>query len=413
METIRSLGATQGEAPVVAFVVNADWVFLDYRISLAREMRRQGWQVHVLTGETGRGEAIAAEGFDYHPLPLSREGMNPLAELRALHVLRSRLRALRPDVVHNLTIKPVLYGSLATPETGRAAVVNSICGLGYMFTDAPRARMIRPIVKGLYRRALARGRGWTIFENHDDLAEFTAHGLVPSERCQVVPGLGVDCDRFRPAPVPDGPPVVLLPARMLRSKGLGEFVEAARQLTDRGTSGRFVLAGAPDPSNPDSVPEAQLRKWHDGGVVEWWGRQDDMPAVYQSAAIVVLPTRYREGVPRALLEGAASGRPLIGTDMPGCREVVRDGETGFVVHPGDAGALADALQRLLSSAELRAHFGAAARALALQKFEAADVMNRLVAIHEGLLRPGVLPLRRGRTPVIEPGRQSGNIAGEA
>lgn len=370
--------------PHALFVVNADWVFLDLRLPVARALRDGGWRVSVASDDTGRGEAIESEGFDFIPLALSRKGMNPVREGLAMRSMRRLMNALKPDLVHNVTIKPVVYGSLAARRAGNVPVVNSVCGLGFIFTQNPVARLARPGVKQLYRRALDHPLSRTIFENHDDRREFIEGRLVTAARSSVIPGVGVDCARFRPTPMPEGDPIVLMPARMLWSKGIADFVEAARRVRATDPRIRFVLAGEPDDGNPDAVSVAQLRAWADDGAVEWWGRSEDMPGVYAAASVVVQPTRYREGVPRVLMEAAACARPLVASDMPGCREIVRPGVNGELVPPGSAD-LADVLTRLLQDRDLRARYGAAGRRIAEEEFESNTVTNRFVSVHEGLL----------------------------
>jgi glycosyltransferase involved in cell wall biosynthesis len=376
--------------PRIVFVVNEDWFFLSHRLVLARAARAAGATVAVVAGDTGKGDAIRGEGLQFTPLPISRKGTRPWEEVRTLAFLLRLYQRLRPDLIHHVTPKPVLYGSLAARALRNTGVVNAISGLGYAFTPDRRARLLRPIVTRLYRVALAHPRSRTIFQNHDTYRQFVDSGLIRRERAVLIRGSGVDCAVFRPTPEPTGRPIVMLAARMLWDKGIGEFVEAARLVrqTDPGT--RFVLVGGPDSGNPLSVPQAQLDAWASEGVVEWWGHRQDMPQVIARAIVVVLPT-YHEGLPKALLEAAASGRAIVATNVPGCREIVRDQVNGLLVPARDAAALARAIETLVASPTLRARFGQAGRAIAVAEFSDRLVVRETLALYRELLGGGWPP----------------------
>jgi glycosyltransferase involved in cell wall biosynthesis len=374
----------------VAFVVNSDWFFLSHRLPLARALRDRGAEVTAIAVDYGEGARIRAEGIGFVPLPISRKGTNPLQEIHAIRALAGIYRDLEPDLVHHVTIKPVVYGSIAARLAGRPAVVNAVTGLGYVFSEGGRARLLRPPVKALYRTALQGSRTLTIFQNPDDHRQFVESGLVRADASVLIRGSGVDGARFQTTPEVQGDPVFVLPARLIWDKGVGEFVAAARLVKQSHPRARFALVGRPDDGNPRAVPEAQLRAWNDEGVVEWWGYRSDMPAVINSASAVVLPTTYREGVPKVLLEAAAAGRPIVTTDMPGCREIVRPGINGLLVPPGNVPLLAQAIRTLLASGELRRRFGQAGRALAMEEFSEASVVERTLQVYQRLL-PGSFP----------------------
>lgn len=344
--------------PHLVFVVNTDWFFLSHRLPLAREAVRRGWRVTVAAPDTGRLDEMAAEGVGVVDLPLSRSGTNPVAEAPTVAFLARLYRRLQPSLIHHVTPKPVVYGSLAARAVPDVPVVNAVSGLGYAFIGKPPWHPLPIVARRLYALALQRRRSYTVFQNDDDLAELAGAGLVDADRAVLIRGSGVDIEAFSPAPEPPGPPVVLLPARVLRDKGVGEFVQAARALRGRGA--RFVLAGPLDPGNPAAVDRATVEGWQAAGDVEWWGPRDDMPEVYRQATVVALPS-YREGLPKALLEAGATARALVTTDVPGCRDVVTDGETGLVVPVRDAGALAAAVGRLLDDGALRDRLRHAAR----------------------------------------------------
>jgi glycosyltransferase involved in cell wall biosynthesis len=372
--------------PRVVMVVNRDAFFLSHRLPLARGAREAGMDVIIVAGETGEGRVIEDEGFRFIALPITRDSLNPFVDARTVWFLARLYRRLQPTLLHHSTVKPLVYGSLAARLSCRAAaVVNTVSGLGYAFTSNHRtARMLRPALRRLWRAALSHPRSHTIFQNPDDRDDFVRMRLVRPERTVLIRGSGVDCGVFRPEPEPEGAPVVVLPARMLWDKGVAEFVEAARLLRAAGNVARFVLIGSPDLRNREAIPEGQLQAWSQEGVVEWWGHRTDMPSVLAGAAVVVLPT-YGEGLPKVLLEAAAAGRPVVATDVRGCREVVRPGVNGLLVPPKDSAALAHAIGRLLRSPDLRATLGQGGRHLAECEFAEPVVVEQTLAVYRQLL----------------------------
>ena len=364
---------------------NTDWYLYNYRLSLAEAARRHGFEV-VLVSPSGKyvGE-LEQRGFHWQGWNLQRQSLNPLVELSSLWHIARLYRRQRPDLVHHHTAKSVLYGSLAARLTGVQAVVNSITGRGYIYqTESRKAHMLRRIVDPLYRLAFAPPNSAAIFENMNDRDYFLNKGLVREERTWLIPGVGVDPERFAPAPEPPGPPVIMLAGRLLWDKGVGVLVEAARRLRRR-TPARVVLVGEPDLGNPSAIAPATLSQWQAEGVVEWWGWRSDMPSVYNQCHVVVLPTAYGEGVPTTLLEAAASGRPLVASDIPGCRAVVHEGVTGFLVPPNDPQALADALERLALDARLRSRMGIAARQLVLDQFTHQHINAATLEVYRRIL----------------------------
>ena len=294
-------------------------------------------------------------------------------------------RQQRPDIVHHISIKPVLYGSFAARLTRVPWIVNALTGLGYVFVSKDfLARLLRPLVRGAFRLLLNRGNSRAVLQNHDDVRLLTAAGALEEKYVVVIRGSGVDLERFTPRPEPEEPPVILLASRMLRDKGLAEFVEAARALREAGEDVRFVLVGDSDPENPASVSDAQLAHWCDEQTVEWWGRREDMPNVLAQAHVVCLPS-YREGLPKVLLEAAAVGRALVATDVPGCREIVRNGDNGLLVPVRDAKALAWAFRELISKPKQRRRMGVRSREIACAEFSIQRVVAATLAVYEGLL----------------------------
>ncbi len=374
--------------PRLLIVVNNAAFFTSHRLPLGLAAIAAGFEVHVACPPSPALDALNAQGFHAHPVPLSR-GRNTLAsEGQTLRALIRLYRGLRPDIVHHVTVKPVLYGSLAARIAGVPAVVNAMSGLGYLYTTSGSvAALRRTIVETLYRVAFRHPKLRVIFQNPDDRDIFIGRRLVRSADARLVRGSGVNPNEFIPVPEPEADkPIIVLPARLLWDKGVGEFVEAARLLRSRGVEANAVLVGEVDVGNPSSVPLDQLERWVSEGAVEWWGFRSDMPDVYARTNIVCLPS-YREGVPRSLLEAASCGRPIVTTDVPGCREVVADGVNGLLVPPRDAVALADALQSLIEAPELRARMGRAGRQRVEQEFTLDFLVGQQLAIYRELITP--------------------------
>lgn len=368
-------------------VINADWYYWSHRRSLAKALQAAGYEVTVATAvERGYQQAIEADGVRFVPLRLRRRSTAIRKEVASVFELYRLYRREKPDLVHHITIKPVLYGSLAARAAGVPAIVNTIPGLGYMFVGSGLPAAIRRrVASAAYRVALSGRRTRVILQNPDDFALFTGKKLVAPERATLIRGSGVDVRRFVPSPTPPGVPIVLLAARLLWDKGVGDLVQAARLLKASHAQCRVVLVGAPDQENPNSVSTTDLERWQAEGVVEWWGIRNDMPEVLRSASIVVLPSYYREGVPKILLEAAAAGRPIVTTDMPGCREAVHNGENGLLVPPHSPQDLASAIRTLLQDPELRARMGTRSRIIAETEFSEDRVLRETLAVYRELL----------------------------
>lgn len=377
-------------ARTLLYVVNWDWFFLSHRLPLALAARERGDRVLVATVDTGRSGEIESHGFVFVPIPLAPHGLNPFAEAASIVRLAALYRELRPDLIHHVTIKPVLYGSLAARVVPSAGVVNAISGLGWMYSEAPGATRLRRLINLVYRVALRRENARTVFQNPDDRRCFVAWGLVPEDRTVLIRGSGVDTERFDFREEPEAEPLVLLPARLLWSKGVAELVEAARIVRRERPEVRFALVGAPDAGNPQSVPPAVLEGWRREGIVELWGHRNDMPDALAAARIVALPTYYPEGLPKALLEAAAIGRVMVTTDIPGCREVVQHERTGLLVPPRDPVALAEAIVRLLEDPPLRRRLRCAARAHVVEQFSVPLVVGQTLALYDELCPPASL-----------------------
>lgn len=368
----------------IILVSNTEWYLYNFRRSLAEFLRAEGMEVVLVSPSGPYAEKLQGLGFRWLPWEVGRKTLAPWEEAAALAQIACLYRRERPDLVHHHTIKPGLYGSLAARWVGVRGVVNSITGRGYVFLgDNARVRVLRWLVKGLYRFAFRAENCAAIFENASDRAYFVGEGLIAEGRTHLIESVGVDAERFSPQPPPTGTPIILLAARMLWDKGVGVLVEAARLLRPR-LPVRVALVGSPDPGNPASIPEETLQAWEAEGVVEWWGFRPDMAAVYHESHIVALPSMYAEGVPTTLVEAAACGLPVVTTAIPGCQDFVVDGVNGFVVPPGDAEALAAALEKLASDAELRARMGAAGRARVLAHYTAPQVNAATQAVYRSV-----------------------------
>ncbi len=369
----------------IILVANTDWYLYNFRLSLMRALRAEGWDVVPISPPGRFASALRQDGFRWLPWEVGRKTLAPLAEAKAVYALERIYIRERPLVVHHHTIKPVLYGTIAARLAGVPAVVNAVTGRGYVFLgEDARAKMLRAVVKPAYRFVLRRPGVGVIFENQGDREYFIEQRLADASRTWLVESVGVDPERFRPQPEPPGTPVVLLAARMLWDKGVGVLAEAARIIKSRGAAARIVLVGLPDPGNPASIPEEQLHAWEEEGLLEWWKWQDDMEAVFAQSHIVTLPS-FHEGVPTVLLEAAACARPLVASDIPGCRAIITPGVNGLLVPVKDPDALAEALMRLLRSPDLRRKMGQAARQSVLRKFTHQQINAATMAIYERLL----------------------------
>lgn len=371
----------------IIYFVSEDWYFCSHRINLAVAAKHKGYQVKVLTRVRQHGEEIRAQGLELIPLEMQRHGLNPFADLILLLKIVALYKKEQPDIVHHVAMKPVLYGSLAAWVTSVPLVVNALAGMGYLFGagKATGKSVAKKIVTLLFTVLFKRKNTMVIVQNPDDRALLMETINTPADRITIIKGAGVDTKTFMPYEEKGQGVTIVLVARMLWDKGVGEFVQAAEVLTQKGRRARFVLAGDPDSGNPEAISEEQLKQWNTKGCVEWLGHCDNMVELLQGADIACLPS-YREGLPKSLIEAAAAGLPIVTTDVPGCREVVVHSVNGLLVPVRDVNGLADALDTLICSKELRADMGRASRLKAEKEFSDTVVTNQVLALYEEMAK---------------------------
>lgn len=372
--------------PKLIIFVAADWFFCSHFLARAVAAREAGYEVLVLTNVQHHGDVIRGAGLGLIPLSISRSSINPLGALRTLIGIVKVYRRERPDLVHHVALKPILLGGVATRFAGCKNVINAVVGGGYVFSSVrPLARMLRPLLK-LGLRLLLNPRGSrVVFENGDDMSSFAREGLVRSTDSVLIRGAGVDAEQFLPNKTTHDLPLVVLVARLLWDKGIGEFVEAARMLRQRGVKARFVIVGKRDADNRACVDAATLETWRDEGVVELWGFRTDIPQVLAEATIACLPS-YREGLPKSLLEAMAAQLPCVTTDVPGCREAVRDGENGLLVPAKNASALANAIEHLVRNPDLAKKMGERGLERLHEEFSEKHVNEKTLMLYHEMIR---------------------------
>jgi len=372
--------------PTLVISINASWNIVNFRAGLIRGLREVGYRVVALAPRDAWSDRLAGLGVEFHPIEMDRKGLSPASDLRLLWRYRRALRRLRPDAFLGYTAKPNVWGSLAAQSLG-IPVVNNVSGLGTAFI---RGGWLGRLVAGLYRLAFRRS-ATVFFQNEDDRDLFVSRGIVAAGKARLLPGSGIDTDRFRPAPAAaaaaDRPFAFLMIARLLRDKGVGEYVEAARRVRREAPDTRFRLLGFLDSDNRTAFSSAEVEAWVEDGLIDYLGPSDDVRPAIAESDCVVLPS-YREGLPRTLLEAAAMGKPLIATDVPGCRQIVRHGVNGLLCRVRDPGSLAEAMLEMLRAPPgRRAGWGGSARAIVEAEYDERIVVGLyLAALDEALGR---------------------------
>jgi glycosyltransferase involved in cell wall biosynthesis len=377
--------------PILVYLVTEDWYFLSHRLPMALAAQRAGYEVHVATHVAAGGPAIESHGFHLHSLNWRRGSTNPLSIFAIVREVRGLYRRLSPDLVHHVALEPAVIGTLASTGMPMARL-NALAGLGFVFTSrTAKARTTRAVISGLIRMMANRPRRAVLVQNGDDRAAIEALGIAP-ERVFLIPGSGVETGVLKPLPEPAGPVTAAFVGRLLDDKGVRTLMAAQEILSQRSRPIRMLLAGDVDPANPASIPSSEIAGWSSRPGVEVLGQVADIREVWARAHIAVLPSR-REGLPKSLLEAAACSRPIVATDVPGCREIARPGLNALLVPPDDPAALADALDRLAQDSGMRRRFGVAGRQLVEDEFSAARIGEETVALYGRLLggRPAPLP----------------------
>jgi glycosyltransferase involved in cell wall biosynthesis len=365
------------------YVVNEDFAFLLHRLPMARAARQAGFEVHVATHVDKGAEAIEAEGFTLHPIPFRRGGLSPFAAIPTIVGLRRVENKIKPQIIHQTGLQCCIYGSIAALGK-KIPIVNAITGLGYLFTSITwRTRLLRRPIAMLLPKLLNRKHSVVLVENPDDRSDLEVLGIRPKQ-IVLIPGSGVDTDRLQPLSEPEGPITIGFAGRLLTDKGIRALVAAHGILRNQGHDINLTIAGNPDPANPASVLPEEAQEWSRRPGITWLGHIDDIVSLWQRCHIAVLPS-HREGLPVSLMEAAACGRAMVATDVPGCRDIVLDGQTGLLVPVENPPALAEAILRLASSLPLRARYGEAARQLVVTKLSAKIIGKAIVQLYGRLL----------------------------
>jgi len=375
--------ASLRQKPRLLYVVTEDWAFLSHRLPMARAAREAGFEVHVATRVSDGATAIEAERFILHPIPFARGSLSPVATLSTVAALRRVHREVKPALTHHVALQACVLGMLAS--LGRpCACVNAFIGLGYSFTSGTaKARAVRTIVGSLLRFLVNRKNSIALVQNNDDMSALMSLGIA-KDRIALIPGSGVDVNRFTPLVEPVGAPTFGFVGRLLDDKGIRTLVAAHRLLRRRIPDANLLIAGAPDSANPASVTDAEARSWNDEVGITWLGHVADIAAFWAKAHVAVLPSR-REGLPLSLMEAAACGRALIASDVPGCRELVLHDQNGLLFPVDDVTALANAMARLAADPQLRARYAMAARSRVVNEFAASIIARQIVALYQSIL----------------------------
>ena len=383
LKRAATLPRPSGSRPVILYVVTEDWYFLLHRLPMAQAAARAGYDVHLATRVNNDGSAIEELGFKVHPLKWRRGSLNPLRIASMVREIRGLYGRLRPDIIHHVALQPVVLGSLAS--TGQPIVqINSLVGLGSMYISSQAtSRLGWAALKMLLPRLMNRPCAIVTVENRDDKAVLSALGLR-SEQIVILPGSGVDTHRLEPTAEPDGVITAAFAGRLLANKGIRTLIAAHDLLAKRGIRLRLLIAGQPDPANPTSIPVAEIERWKGRPGITVLGQVADISNVWRSAHFAVLPSRGGEGLPVSLLEAAACGRPLVATDVAGCREIARAGVNALLVPPDDPASLAEAMAHMARDGELRRLFGQAGRKIVEAEYSSDIVGREVVSLYDRL-----------------------------
>ena len=369
----------------ILFVITEDWALISHRLHLVKAAIAKGHEVALATRFSQHEDMLKSLGVTTFPWDISRKSLNPLRELQCLFALHRIILEFKPELVHAVAQKPVLYSGILSRVQGGFAFVAALGGIGYIFNSTElQARLLRPFISRILRFVLKGEKTAFILQNKDNIVLFEKLGIVGVAQAKLVRGSGVEVATFFPSPLPGGVPKVILPARMLRDKGVEEFVEAARTIKAQCIEAEFILVGDVDRHNPASVSQSEIDMWVSEGIVKQWGRRDDMPQIYHSAHIVCLPS-YHEGLPKVLMEAASCARPVIAFDVPGSREIVKDGINGFLVQFREQAGLEAVLIKLINDVDTCKQMGLAGRKIVEAEFSDVLINQQVFSIWEEVL----------------------------
>lgn len=367
----------------ILIVINSGRYFLTNRKEVPQALLAAGYDVHIALPLDEYADEIRSLGFTLHHIDVSRRGMNLWSDGKLFFQLCRLYQTLQPDLVHHITIKPVLWGAIAARFVRVPACLNILPGLGYLFLPGSRLKsLLRTVVCWFFETGLSNPHSLTVFQSVVNQDLFIKRRIIKPERARLISSSGVDLQTHAVLTLPCGPITFMLPARMLTAKGVREFVEAARAC--RHLSARFLLAGDTDSGNPHAIPRSQLQAWHDEGVIEWLGWVKNMNPVYEQSHVVCLPS-YSEGTPKCLLEAGAHGRAIITTDTPGCREVVLPNVSGLLVKPRDVDTLIEAFTWFVEHADKIEAMGLAGRALIAREYALTKIISQTMTLYNELL----------------------------
>ena len=364
------------------FVVNVDWFFISHRLPIALSAIENGYEVHLACADTGKCDSLKGLGIRVHRIKISRSGTHLFSEIQSLWSIFSVVRNVQPDILHGVTIKPVVYSSLVSRICGIRKRVFSISGLGYVFIDeSPKAKVLRKIISTLYKLGLNNSSSTVIFQNSTDRQSFIDLNIVQPSSARLIKGSGVDLSEYSYTPIEDDSPSVMFLARLLKDKGVIEFCEAAKSLKRKYPNADFVMVGDLDPENPNSMSSEELSSYVRNGIVRHVGYRKDIPQVISSSTIMVLPS-YREGLPKSLIEAAACGRAVVTTDVPGCRDAIVPDVTGLLVAMKSTLELEYAIEDLILNPKKTIEMGIKGRKFAEEAFSIEDVIEKHFDIYE-------------------------------
>ena len=369
----------------ILFIVNVDWFFISHRLPIALRAINEGYEVHIATKTTNKLNELKDNGIIVHPLNFHRSKKSPLLILIEFWKTYSIIKLVNPDILHLVTIKPVLLGGIASRLAGVSSVVFAISGLGHVFSKKGITGFLqRKISSLMYFFALGHKNPHIIFQNSSDKSKLFRSAKVDIQKSSIINGSGIDLTKFKRKPFPKGNPVVLFASRLIADKGVREFVDAAKVLKENGVNARFQIAGEPDKLNPSSITDEELDSWRKGNHIELFGFCKDMSSLISSSTIIVFPSYYGEGLPKILIEAAACGRPVITTDHPGCRDAIKNNISGLLVQARSVEQLSEAIVKLIKNPSLCERMGAEGRVLAEQRFDINSVITKHLNIYKTL-----------------------------